>query len=310
MTDGAERSAIAPAKINLCLHVTGRRADGYHLIDSLVVFADGAAADRLTLTPAESDRLAIDGPFSGPLRHDGLADNLVARARDWLRARIEAEGGAAAPVALALDKRLPVASGIGGGSADAAAALRLLAAHWAFPCATLGDATAEIATALGADVPMCLAGQPAIARGIGDDLSPVTGLPALPAVLVNPGIAVSTRAVFAGLAQPGNAPLPAMPTKVDSAPTLARWLARSTRNDLQAPASERATPIGDCLAALARSGAMLARMSGSGATCFGLYGSPSEAATAARAIALAEPGWWVQVSELNRPTARSGANPT
>lgn len=275
-------SETAPAKVNLALHVTGRRGDGYHLLDTLVVFAE--AADRVTVRPAAGDTLTLTGPFAGGLPADDA--NLVARARDMLRARA---GGRAFPVAIALEKNLPVAAGIGGGSSDAAATLRALARLWGLGLGA--DELAGAALALGADLPMCLAAEPLVARGIGEALTPVAGLPQLHMVLANPGVAVATPAVFGALTRRDGAALPALPARPDFA-GLAGWLS-ATRNDLEAAAAALAPDIASCLAALRGSGAALARMSGSGATCFGLFGSRQDAARAAAAIAAARPSWYI-----------------
>ena len=272
----------APAKINLALHVTGRRADGYHLIDTAVVFT--AFGDRITVEAAAADALALSGPFAALI--PAGADNLVLRARDFLRGLSPAPFP---PVRIALEKNLPAASGIGGGSSDAAAALRALARHWNLdiPDARLRSA----ALSLGADLPMCLAARPLRASGIGEVLNPLHRMPALDMVLVNPGIVVATPAVFAALERRDGAPLPEMPADV-TFPSLRDWLS-STRNDLETPARSIAPIIGDVLAALQQAGAAFARMSGSGATCFGLFEDQASAARAATAISTARPGWFV-----------------
>lgn len=266
----------APAKINLCLHVTGRRADGYHLLDSLVVFA--GVGDRITATPAQALSLVVDGPEGAALSDD--ADNLVLRAA-------RAMGVTAA---LTLWKALPVASGIGGGSADAAATLRALAR-------LSGKGLPSLATALslGADVPACLAGRPLRMRGVGEDLSPLPTLPPLWVVLVNPRVPVATPHVFAALGQRENPPLPPLaPSDLSSAAGLATWLSRNTRNDLVGPARQVAPILADVQAALcALPDCLFARMSGSGGTHFGLFASEALAHDAARSLAAARPGWWV-----------------
>lgn len=273
----------APAKINLCLHVTGQRADGYHLLDSLVAFAPDAA-DRLTLAPASATTLTLTGPEAAALAPE--ADNLVLRAARSFGASLPA-------VALHLEKNLPVASGIGGGSADAAAALRLCAAHAGLP---LPDAATILS--LGADVPVCLTPCATRMEGIGERLTPLPPLPPVHAVLVNPRRPVATPAIFRALTQRNNAPLPAtIPTFAD-ARALAYWLARQ-RNDLEGPARLLEPMISDVLAAIAaHPGCLLARMSGSGATCFGLFADAAQAATAARALRHAQPDWWVATSVL------------
>jgi 4-diphosphocytidyl-2-C-methyl-D-erythritol kinase len=274
----------APAKVNLALHVTGRRADGYHLLDTLVVFT--GAGDRVSVCDADTDAFHVEGRFAGGLQGD--SDNLVLRARDLLREL----GGNASPVFIMLEKNLPIASGIGGGSSDAAATLRALRKLWGL--STDDTRLAQAALSLGADMPMCLAATPLVARGIGEKLEPATGLPPLAMVLVNPGVAVPTPAVFRALANRENPPLPALPARCGFHDFTA-WLA-PTRNDLQAPAMSVAPVISEVLAALDNSGAALARMSGSGATCFALFGSVSQAERAAASIAAAEPSWYVQAT--------------
>lgn len=264
----------APAKINLALHVTGRRPDGYHLLDSLVVFA--TAGDRLRVTPAEQPALRLTGRFAAAVPEG--PDNLCLRAA--------ALAGAAAEITL--DKRLPVASGIGGGSADAAAVLRALARQ--------GVALPDRPERLGADVPVCLAGRPARMRGAGERLDPLPPLPRLAMVLVNPGPALSTPAVFAGLTQRGNSGLPDLPAAL-TGPRLVSWLGEC-RNDLEAPATALVPQVASVLQALRCQGAGLARMSGSGATCFGLFLTTGAAARAATAIERAQPDWWVTATGI------------
>jgi 4-diphosphocytidyl-2-C-methyl-D-erythritol kinase len=267
---------IGRAKVNLFLHVLGRRADGYHLLDSLAVFPP--VGDVLTAEAAPSLSLHLTGPFGAMLATE--TDNLVLRA-----ARALAEAASVpAQARLTLDKRLPVASGIGGGSADAAAALRLLARLWGVQA----DASA-IAAGLGADVPVCLAGRTARMRGVGEELGAAPTLPEAGIVLVNPGGAVATALVFrARQGDYGSAA--ALPAAWPDAAAMARDLAM-LRNDLQPAALALHPPIALALAALeSDSACLLARMSGSGATCFGLY---ADAAAAVRAAsALARPGWW------------------
>ncbi len=271
-----QASEAAPAKINLFLHVTGRRADGYHLLDSLVVFA--AHGDVLQARAAPGLSLEIDGPFGGALQAE--ADNLVLRAARGLAA----EAGIVPNAALRLTKNLPVASGIGGGSADAAAALRLLARLW-----NVAPASPALALALGADVPVCLSGRPTRMQGIGETLLPAPGLPDFGLVLVNLGVAVATPAVFRARAG-GFTPPAALPAAWPDAAALAAGLAACV-NDLEAPAIGLAPVIGEVLATLrAVPGSLLARMSGSGATCFALFASGAEAAAAAKNIR--RQGWW------------------
>ncbi|MCX7888891.1 MAG: 4-(cytidine 5'-diphospho)-2-C-methyl-D-erythritol kinase [Rhodobacteraceae bacterium] len=270
---------FAPAKVNLTLHVTGRRADGYHLLDSLVVFAD--CGDRLRVEPGADLELVAEGPFAGALGPG--ADNLVLRA-----ARLMDPGRGAR---ITLRKNLPVAAGLGGGSADAAATLRALAALWAAP---LPDAAA--AAGLGADVPVCLAGRPARMRGRGERIEPVAPLPEMALVLANPGERLATAEVFAALSARDNAPMPDQLPAWDGFEALVSFLA-AQRNDLEPPARRLRPAIGDVLAALsAQPGCRLARMSGSGATCFGLFAARPAADAAADALRRARPGWWVEAA--------------
>ncbi len=265
----------APTKVNLYLRVTGRRADGYHLLDSLAVF--GPASDLVGAAPGEELRLDVQGPFATALAGD--SDNLVLRA-----ARLLAEATGVAPRAhLVLDKRVPVASGIGGGSADAAAALRLLGRLW--------DVTVppDLPVRLGADVPVCFAARPARMGGIGERLGPAPGLPSFGLLLANPGVAVSTPAVFqartGGFSEPA-----ALPSAWPSAAAMAADLA-PLGNDLEAPAIRLCPAIADVLAWLrSRPGCLLARMSGSGATCFGVF---ADGAAATVGSVGAPQGWWV-----------------
>lgn len=268
---------FAPAKINLTLHVTGQRADGYHLLDSLVVFAD--IGDRLELRRADVAALAVTGPMAAGVPPG--ADNLVLRAAQAMGVTLS----------IHLEKVLPAAAGIGGGSSDAAAVLR--GAIALCPELTL---PADQGLSLGADLPVCLMARAARMAGIGEVVHPVEGLPDVHAVLVNPGTGVSTAAIFRNLARKDNPPMPArLPCWADAA-DLAAWLSRQ-RNDMQAAALAEAPVIGMVLAAVAQSeGCLLARMSGSGATCFGLYADAGGAARAAQA--LARPGWWVRAARL------------
>lgn len=262
---------FAPAKVNLTLHVTGQRADGYHLLDSLVVFAD--IGDRLWITPQAEMAIEVTGPFSAGVPTD--ARNLV-----WRAAAL-----AGMPARISLEKNLPHGAGIGGGSSDAAAVLRCL------------GATVD-ATKLGADVPVCLTPQAQRMQGIGDQLTPVPHLPMVNAVLVNPGIHVATPQVFGALATKNNAPMPVdMP--IGATPeALIEWLGRQ-RNDLEAAALSVAPDIQDALSALgACAGIGLARMSGSGSTCFGLFHDPKDASDAAASLARSNPGWWVRACQL------------
>lgn len=277
-------TAFAPAKVNLHLHVVGRRADGYHLLDSLVVFA--GVGDRLSVSPAAGFTLSITGPFAAGLESE--PDNLVLRAGRALAATagIEPSGH------LVLEKNLPVASGIGGGSADAAAALRLLSRFWG-----ISPDLDALGPTLGADVPVCLAGKPSLMSGIGEILSPAPPLPGLGIVLVNPGVAVSTPAVFRSRSGAFASPARFPDAGWADAESLARSL-NGTTNDLEAPARALAPAIIETVGTLAGiPGCWLARMSGSGATCFGLFASQADAERAAAAIV--RPEWWVWGGGLN-----------
>ncbi len=275
---------FAPAKINLCLHVTGQRQDGYHLLDSLVAFA--TIGDRLSLTPSDSLTLSLSGPFGAALPLG--ADNLVLRAAAAVLPGVTGT--------FALEKHLPPASGIGGGSSDAAAAIRaVLRAHPGVRPADL----AALAAGLGADVPVCLTPRPARMRGIGDQLEPLANFPEGGIVLVNPGVEVPTPAVFRALLRKDHPPLPGtLPAWPDMA-ALAAWL-HQQRNDLEAPARTVAPVISDVLEALgALPGALLARMSGSGATCFALFRDQAQAEAAAKR--LHTPHWWIAAGCLTAP---------
>jgi len=278
----------APAKVNLTLRVIGRRADGYHDIESLVAFAE--VGDRLSLTPGHDLALGVAGPCAAQAGPE--ADNLVIKAARALGARVAGlrVGG------FHLQRSLPVAAGLGGGSADAAAALRLLAR--ANGLAPDDPRLAEAARATGADVPVCLDPRSRLMRGIGEILSAPLPLPRLPAVLVNPGVAVPTKLVFAGWRAAAN-PVSALAADfIDAAKTLNErqlldWLA-AEGNDLEAPAIALAPAIADVLASLrAVIGCRLARMSGSGATCFALFASLEETATAGQKLRAQFPDWWI-----------------
>lgn len=275
--------ARAPAKINLALHITGQRDDGYHLVDTLVVFTDHG--DRVIVAPADTDSFAITGRFARDLAAE--PGNLVERARDLLR---EQKGGhGCGPVAITLEKNLPVASGIGGGSSDAAATLRALNVLWGTGFS--GEQLAAIGRALGADVPMCVHARPLRARGTGEEIEFAARVPALALVLANPGIAVSTPLVFKELRNRDNPALPAF-AAMNDAQELAEWL-RGTRNDLEAPALSTAPVIGTVLEELCRHRPLVARMSGSGATCFALFDDPETARQAANDLQTDHPDWFV-----------------
>lgn len=280
----------APAKINLALHVTGRRADGYHLLESLVVFA--GLGDELEAVPAPRDSLSIAGPFAKALESsDG---NLVLKAL----AAFRAVWPKALPAGLAvtLRKNLPVAAGLGGGSADAAAALRLFASLSREPIAF--EALFEIGLGLGADVPMCLYSVPTEVRGIGDIVRPLKHFPAVHVVLVNPLIPLVTADVFRRLERRDNPGLPDLSDPLTRPAQLGLWLG-GTRNDLEPPAIALVPAIGELIAQLgAAGGCILARMSGSGATVFGLFGSSAQAHQAAHDLRERWPGYWVAAAPL------------
>ena len=274
--------ARAPAKINLFLHVGDKRADGFHALQSLVAFTE--AGDELQFAAGEELSLAIDGPFGAGL--SAGADNLIVKAARAL--------GSERGARVTLTKNLPVASGIGGGSADCAATLRGLNQLWG-----LGRGTAalqKLAASLGSDVPVCITCRPQWMEGRGEILTELPPLPDLAMVLVNPGIGVPTGKVFAALKQRRGVGLP-LPPKFSGAADLIAYL-KDTSNDLEAPARVIAPVIGEVLDFIAGEGALLARMSGSGATCFGLFVSDDAAARAANAIKGAYPGWWVMPTML------------
>ncbi|MSO72847.1 MAG: 4-(cytidine 5'-diphospho)-2-C-methyl-D-erythritol kinase [Rhodospirillaceae bacterium] len=299
--------ATAPAKINFSLHICGRRADGYHLLDSLVVFA--GIGDRITVSPADELRLTIEGPFAGALA--AQPDNLALRA-----ARLLADTSSGAPAKsrylfdarltgapgahIVLEKNLPVASGIGGGSADAAATLVACGRLWNIDPMRLADR--EIAAKLGADVPVCLRGVPAFMSGIGETITPAPRLPQVSLVLVNPGGPLATKAVFAALrGRMSKAPPRDSVAGLTDAAALAAALAHF-RNDLTAPALELLPAIGSVLAALEQTpGCLLARLSGSGPTCFGLFADEAAAGRAAAALTANKPGWWIAAAPVLAP---------
>lgn len=278
----------APAKINLYLHVTGKRDDGYHLLDGLVAFA--GVHDIITIAAANQLKLINQGPFGEGL--PTTADNLVIRAAEQLQDLTGIMDGAQ----ITLTKNLPIASGIGGGSADAAAAIKGLVRHWGIHPGHYD--LSGLALGLGADVPICLYGQAAFMGGIGEQIEPVYALPEAPMVLVNPGVGVSTATIFktrkAGFS---------LAHRFDNTPSsfdeLIELLTDNRGNDLMEPAIQTEPIIGDVLKQIELTrGCQLARMSGSGATCFGFYNTQVEADMAASDIKSTHPEWWVVATRL------------
>lgn len=276
--EAPERAALAQAKLNLTLHVTGQRADGYHLLDSLVIFAD--IGDRLSVKAAPGLTLRAVGPYGDEVPPG--ADNLVLRAARLIGGR---------DAAITLDKQLPVASGMGGGSADAAAILRLLSQEQGL---TLPDTDALMG--LGADLPVCMkAPQACRMQGLGEVVTPLQSVPGLALVIVNPGVPLSTPAVFRALSHRHNPPMPAVLPDWPDVGAFCNWLS-GMRNDLQAPACTLLPQIGGVIDALARQpGCLLARMTGSGATCFGIFATLQQARAARDA--LERPGWFTATAQ-------------
>lgn len=288
-------SVLAPAKVNLFLHVTGRRADGYHRLQSLFAFAD--AGDKISLASANEFSFSVTGPFAGACKQAGCDgdSNIVVAAAKGLQDLL---GDPAEGCAITLEKNLPLASGLGGGSSDAAATLKALQVFWGREAEP--RALFALALRLGADVPACLVGEPCIVSGIGEETAPVPEFPDLACVLANPKRPLSTPAVFKAFAErefPFTPPLALDPAKLGDV----EELLERTRNDLQGPACGLLPEVGKVLMALERApGGRHTRMSGSGATCFALLDRLSEADEAARAIAAANPGWWVKAATLRR----------
>lgn len=270
---------FAPAKINLALHVTGQRADGYHQLDMLVGFAD--VGDWVTLADSQMTLLTVSGPEAQAL--SGGPNIITQIAQEF----------APQPLAMGLEKNLPVASGIGGGSSDAAAVYRGILALTGRPA--MPDHAARLLQ-IGADVPMCVRAQAARVRGIGEDILELPKLAPLHVVLVNPRVPVATPSVFKALIKKENDPISDLPAGLDDASVLIDWLS-AQRNDLQKPAIEIAPQIGVALTAL--KGADLARMSGSGATCFGIYKTAQAAQIAAHDLHRDHPDWWITPAVLN-----------
>lgn len=284
-------SEEAPAKINLALHVTGRRADGYHLLDMLVSFT--RHGDRLAFRAADHDEFSLSGRF-GPLLSVEAGDNLVLKARDLLRQAAHAAGFDAAGVHIHLEKNLPIASGIGGGSADAAATLRGLMRLWQLDLPE--EAVKAIALKLGADVPMCLASRPLVARGIGEAIELLPAFPSFPVVLGNPLIGVSTPEVFRQLSRKDNPPL-LFPSQMPQGQ--GEWIdtIKTLRNDLEPPARSICAEIAVLSGLIESQAPILTRMSGSGATCFGIFADTEQAKAAAASLHRQRPDWYFQVTE-------------
>ena len=278
---------FAPAKINLFLHIGEKRADGFHALESLVVFA--RAGDRISFAPAEDLQLALEGPFGAALHAE--PDNLILRAARALHLKTGVRRGAT----MRLGKELPVASGIGGGSADCAAALRGLMYLWdvQLPPADLND----LAASLGSDVPVCVGSAPAWMEGRGEKVTPVGGIPDLSMVLVNPRVAVPTGPVFKALKTRRGVGVE-KPSRFGDSASLLAYL-KTTGNDLEAPAREIAPAVGEVLDALAACpGVGLARMSGSGATCFALFEKDVDTQAAQAALSAAHSNWWVVATSM------------
>ena len=277
---------FAPAKINLTLKVLGKRPDGYHELESLVAFA--AFGDYLTLDISKPIGVTVSGPFAGSIAGENLLNVTLRRLRE---AEPQLQLGA-----VTLEKNLPVAAGIGGGSADAAAALRMMASLSNIPVA-LAD-LADMAARLGADVPACLVSAPLVARGGGEVLTRLPEFPSCHIVLVNPLIPLATADVFRRLRAHDNYPLPELPSPLTRPAQLGIWLAE-TRNDLQPPAVKLVPVIGEIVEELGGTqGCILARMSGSGATVFGLFGSAGQAHQAAQVMRASHPDHWVAAAPL------------
>lgn len=275
-------SLTAPAKINLALHVTGRRNDGYHLLDSLVVFA--GFGDKISIRPAAIDSFHMSGPYGHALPAD--SSNLVLKARDSLRREFSEKGF---PVAIKLEKHLPIASGIGGGSSDAAATLRALIDLWGIEISSPN--LTRLGLALGADLPMCLLGKPLIARGIGEELEPIAKFPRLPILLANNGAAVSTPQVFGALKKRDNSGLPVLP-ELQTISDVCAYL-NGTHNHLFPATMELVPSLNDTMSALQSTQPLLVRMSGSGATCFAIYQSDEAATAAALKLRATHPLWFI-----------------
>ncbi len=273
--------AFVPAKVNLTLHVTGQREDGYHLLDSLAMFAD--IGDRIAIRPAPQTSVTVAGPMAAGVPSD--ESNLVVKAAKLMN--VDAD--------IQLEKFLPNAAGLGGGSGDAAATLRIISG-------LSGQAVPDNVISLGADVPLCLTCKPARMRGIGDIVETLPDMPVLHAVLVNPNLPVMTAEVFRRLEQRNNPPMPEVLPRFSEPSDLIQWL-RDMRNDLEAPAIAAEPVIKQVFETLeVTPGCLLTRMSGSGGTCFGLYADAETAGSAAGRLQERFPGWWVAATRLNAPS--------
>lgn len=284
----------APAKINLALHVLSRRNDGFHLIDSLVVFTEFADQLSVTASPNDHLELALDGPFARELDLLNRSnENLVLRSAEALLNQKNKRKNRSAQINLT--KHIPIAAGLGGGSADAACALRLLNRHWELDLSD--QKLADISLDLGADVPMCLKSKPVIASGIGERLTPANEIPSLPLVLVNPSIPVSTAEVYARLENAERSALPPLPERFSSMMSFVIWL-RKTRNDLSESARKMTGLAEEAVnALLSDPDCVFAQMSGSGATAFGIFPKLSVAERLAKKIRQERPNWWVCETE-------------
>ncbi len=288
-TMAARIEELARAKVNLALHITGQREDGYHMLDSLVVFPE--VGDLISVEPAPGFSLRITGEFSEKIQGNP-SDNLVIKAANMLAEHVPSASGAQ----IELEKSLPVAAGIGGGSADAAATLRALAKIWS-ASPSLADLFG-LALSLGADVPMCLEEKPAHIRGIGEIVEPLADFPSGAIVLVNPMIEISTPITFRALEKKDNTPLPEMPAQFGCMKALANWL-KTCRNDLQKPAISQASEISEVLDLLAsQQETLLARMSGSGATCFALCETLEAARKIASHLHEIRENWWIRAATV------------
>ncbi len=284
----------APAKINLYLHITGRRENGYHDLDSLSTIVDGIA-DRITIAPAPSLSLTLSGPFAPMIANDAPQSNLAVRAASALAAHL----GRRADVAIALEKNIPPGAGLGGGSADAAATVRALLDHW--NAIVKEDDLHDLLLSLGSDVPACYAGKPVIIRGTGDIVLPAPPIPRLPVLLIWPGKMSSTPAAYKAYRPPFNNAA-SVPAHFDGAEDFIAFLSRQ-QNDLYAPALGAVPEIKDTLDILnAQKNIRLARMSGSGSACFALFDDEESAAGAETAISRSVPSsWWVRRGVLSAP---------